>query len=126
MTRPLSDDLRRRVIAAVDGGLSCRTAAKRFRIAASTAIKWVDRHRRLGHVRPCPLGGDRRSHRLEAYAEEILSLIDARPDITLEEMAAHLDEAHGVVVSQSTIWRLLDRRGMTFKKNRPRIRAAAG
>jgi len=87
MTRPLSDDLRRRVIAAVDGGLSCRAAAKRFGMAASTAIKWVDRHRRLGHARPRPLGGDRRSHRIEAYAEEILSLIEATPDLTLEEMA---------------------------------------
>jgi transposase len=124
MTRPLSEDLRRRVIAAVNGGLSCRTAARRFGIAASTAIKWMDRYRRLGHARPGTLGGDRRSHRIEAYAEEILALIAERHDITLEEMAMHLEEAHGVVVSQSSIWRLLDRRGMTFKKNRPRIRAA--
>ena len=41
MTQPLSDDLRRRVVAAVDGGMSRRAAAKRFGIAVSTAIKWV-------------------------------------------------------------------------------------
>ena len=38
MTRPLSDDLRRRVVRAVDDGMSRRGAAKRF---GSTAIKWV-------------------------------------------------------------------------------------
>ncbi len=125
MVRPLSDDLRRRVIAAVEGGQSCRAAADRFGIAASTAINWVDRYRRLGHAKALPLGGDRRSHRIEAYAGEILSLIEARPDITLEEMAEHLEETHDAVFSLSTIWRLLDRRGMTFKKNRSRVRAAA-
>ena len=41
MTRPLSDDLRRRVVRAVDNGMSRRGAAKRFGIAPSTAIKWV-------------------------------------------------------------------------------------
>ena len=41
MTRPLSYDLRPRVVTAVDGGMSRRGAAKRFGIAPSTAIKWV-------------------------------------------------------------------------------------
>ena len=126
MTRPLSNDLRQRVIRAVEGGLSCRRAASRFGIAPSTAIKWMERYRRLGHAEPQPLGGDRRSHRIEAYADELLSLIDARPDITLEEMAAHLEETHGAAFSLSTVWRLIGRRGISFKKNRPRIRTAAG
>jgi len=56
MTRPLSHDLRQRVSRAVEGGLSCRTAVDRFGIAPSTAIKWMDRFRRLGHTAPRPLG----------------------------------------------------------------------
>ena len=44
---------------------------------------------------------------------------------TLAEIAAHLDERHGFRTAPSTIWRLLDRRGLTFKKNRARQRAAA-
>ena len=76
-------------------------------------------------MRPRPRGGDHRSQRIEVHAEEILALIEETPDITLAEMAEHLDEAHGLVVAQSTIWRLLDRRGMTFKKKRARQRAAA-
>ncbi len=36
------------------------------------------------------------------------------------------DVATAMGVSASTVWRLLDRRGMTFKKNRARQRTAAG
>lgn len=126
MTRPLSNDIRGRLVSAVAGGMTRRSAAKRFGVAASTAIKWVDQWRRTGDVGPRRQGGDRRSHRLEAHAEEILELIDETPDITLSELAEHLDEGHGLRAAQSTIWRLLDRHGMTFKKNRARQRTAAG
>ncbi len=78
-----------------------------------------------GHVRPHPQGGDMRSCRIEAHAEEILALVDGTPDITLSEIALHLDATHGLKVAQSTVWRLLDRHAMTFKKNRPRQRTTA-
>ena len=125
MTRPLSIDLRERLISAVEGGMSRRSAAERFGIAASTAIKWVDQWRRTGHVWPRSQGGDNRSHRIEAHAEEILALVEETPDITLAEIAEQLNEAHGLKVAQSTVWRLLDRHGMTVKKNRARRRTAA-
>jgi transposase len=125
MTKSLSKDIRERVVSAVEGGMTRRSAAKRFGIAPSTAIKWVDRWRRTGDIGPRPRGGDHRSHRIEAHAEEILAVIVGTPDTTLAELAEHLEETHGVVVAQSTIWRLLDRRGMTFKKNRARERATA-
>jgi transposase len=126
MTRALSIDLRERLISAVEGGQSRRAAAERFGVAASTAIKWVDRWRRTGHVRPRPQGGDKRSQPIEAHAREILALVGERPDISLAEIAVYLDEMHGLRVALSTVWRLLDRHGMTFKKNRARQRAAAG
>ena len=125
MTRPLSTDIRSRLVLAVEGGMTRRSAAKRFGIAASTAIKWVERWRGSGSVEPRPQGGDRRSHRLEAHAEEILELIAVRPDITLAEISEHLVQVHGVKTAPSSVWRLLDRHGMTFKKNRARQRAAA-
>ena len=125
MTKPLSNDIRERLVSAVDGGLSRRSAAKRFGVAASTAIHWVDRWRRTGDVRPRPQGGDNRSQRIEAHAEEILALVEETPDITLAEIAAYLYDAHGLGVAQSTVWRLLDRHAMTFKKNRARQRTAA-
>ena len=124
MSKPLSKDLRERLVSAVDGGQSRRAAARRFGVAVSTAIEWVDRWRREGLLEAKPLGGDRHSQRMEAHAEEILGLVDETPDITLAEIAGHLEETHGLRVSQSTVWRLLDRHGMSFKKNRARKRTA--
>ena len=89
----------------------------------SFATKWTRRWRDTGSVAPRPQGGDKRSGRIEAYAGEILSLIEARRDITLAEIAAHLEERHGERFAPSTVWRFLDRHDQTFKKNRARQRA---
>lgn len=116
MTRPLSNDLRQRVIAAVDGGMSRRAAAERFGIAPSTAVRWAQQWRETASVEPRPRGGDHRSHRIEAHAEEILGLVDDRPDMTLAEIAARLEGAHGLRVALSTVWRFFERHGITLKK----------
>ncbi len=116
MTKPLSNDLRARLISAVEAGQSRRAAAVRFGVAASTAVKWVERWRREGRMEAKAYGGDRHSHRMEAHAEEVLALIAETPDITLSELSGHLEQAHGLRVALSTVWRLLDRHGMTFKK----------
>lgn len=124
MTRPLSNDLRKRLVDAVDGGLSCRAAAERFGVAPSTAVKWVARWLMTGSFTPQPQGGDKRSHRIEAHAPAILMLVEETPDMTLAEIAAWLEATHGLRVSTGTVWRLLDRHGITFKKNRTRRRTA--
>jgi transposase len=122
MTKPLSDDLRVRLIDAVAKGMSCRAAARRFGVAASTAVKLIRRWREAGTRKPRPQGGDRRSERIESHAAEVLGLIARTPDITLAEIAAHLEKEHGERFAPSTIWRLLDRHEQTFKKNRARQR----
>ena len=96
--------------------MSRRGAARRFGIAPSTAIKWVSAWRRTGSCRPRAQGGDRRSRRIEAHAEVVLALVDETPDVTLAEIATHLEDEHGVRVSQSAVWRFFHRRGITFKK----------
>ena len=116
MTQPLSNDSRCRVVVAVDGGMSRRGAAKRFGIAPSTAIKWVGAWRRTGSYRARAQGGDNRSHRIEARATVVLALVEETPDMTLAEIACHLQSEHGVRVSHSTVWRFFHRRGITFKK----------
>jgi transposase len=126
MTKPLSNDLRSRTVRAVSGGMSCRAAADRFGLAASTVVKWMRRWRETGSCTPRPQGGDKRSGRIEAHCDEILSLIAAKVDITLAEIAEHLERQHGERFAQSTIWRCLDRHAQTFKKNRARQRAGAG
>src|SRR5271165_4293629 len=109
MSKPLSPDLRDRLIRAVEQGMSCRSAADRFSIAASTAIKLVQSWRKTGTSAPRSQGGDRRSGPIEAHADEILSLVAAQVDITLAEIAAHLERAHGNRFAPSVVWRCLDR-----------------
>ncbi|NKJ02371.1 helix-turn-helix domain-containing protein [Novosphingobium sp. SG707] len=116
MTKSISEDLRSRVIAAVDGGLSRRAAAERFGIAVASAVRWVREWQETGSTRAKPQGGDMRSRRIEAYYDFILGAIEAQVDITLVELAELLRSEHGVVFAPSTIWRFLDRHSMTVKK----------
>ena len=125
MTKPISEDLRSRLIAAVDGGLSRRAAARRFGVAAASAVRWVREWRETGATRAKPQGGDKRSQRIEAYRDIILRAIDSQVDITLVELAELLRSEHDVAFAPSTIWRFLDRHSMTFKKNGARQRAGA-
>lgn len=60
MTGPLSNDLRERVVAAVLSGESCRSAAARFGVAVSSAVKWTQRYRSSGSVAPDKVGGHRK------------------------------------------------------------------
>jgi transposase len=92
MARSLSVDLRRRIVGAIEGGSSCRAAAQRFGVSASSAIRWRAQERREGDIRPRLQGGDRHSQRIEAHAELILSAVAARSDITLSELREQLRE----------------------------------
>ncbi len=125
MAKPISEDLRSRLIGAVDGGMSRRAAAERFGVAAASAVRWVQAWRATGETRAKPQGGDKRSHRIEAYRDVILAAIDAQVDITLVELADMLQREHGASFAPSTVWRFLDRHAMTVKKNRARQRAGA-
>jgi len=126
MTKPLSVDLRRRIIRAVEEeGMSRRSAAVRFGVAPSTAVELVRQWKATGNCEARRQGGDRRSIRIEAHSAQILALVEARPDITLEEIADHLLEAHGERFVPSVVWRFFDRRAITFKKNSARQRAGA-
>lgn len=123
MAKPLSEDLRVRVIQAVDGGLSRRAAAERFGISPSSAVRFVREWRESGATRAKGPGGDQRSHRIEAHRDCILNAIDSKPDLTLVEIAGILKSERGALFAPSSIWRFLDRHAMTFKKNRARSRA---
>ena len=56
MVRPLSNDLRKRAVAAVAKGESCRSVALRFGVAVSSVVKWSQRYRATGSVAPGKMG----------------------------------------------------------------------
>ena len=118
MGRALSVDLRERVIAAIDGGLSCRAAAVRFGVSAASAIRWRQLMLRTGKVSPRRPGGDSRSGVIEAHHAFIRTLIETNSDLTLDEIRDALS-ARGASVSVAAVWRFFDRHNITRKK-RPR------
>jgi transposase len=113
-------DLRKRVIAAIDEGMSCRAAAVAFRVSAATAISWHKRHRETGNVAPQASGGDMRSRRVEARRDDILAIWEARKDITLDELRDAL-AGDGFKVSRAGLHRFFVRHAITRKK-RPATR----
>ncbi len=115
MGKPLSMDLRSRALGAVDEGMSCRSAATRFGVSASTVIRWHDQRRSTGGYAAKPQGGDTRSRRIEAHRDTVLALHGARRDITLDELRRELGRA-GVVVAISTLHRFFSRHGISRKK----------
>jgi transposase len=122
MAQALSMDLRTRVVAAIGGGLSRRAAAERFGVSAATAIRWDQRRRMMGDVRPKAQGGDRRSARIEAHADLILAKYEESPDITFAEMQAFL-AARGLRFSTGALCRFCARHQLTRKKRRPTQRS---
>lgn len=115
MTAPLSQDLRERLVRAVEEGSSARAAAARFEVSASATIKLVRRVRETGSTRPAKIGGYRRPLLLgqETFLRELTS---ARKGITLAEIRDALVERGIEPGSLTTIWSTLRRLGLTHKK----------
>jgi transposase len=117
MTAPLSEDLRRRLVRAVEAGSSARAAAARFEVSASAAIKLVRRVRETGSTAPAKIGGYRQPL-LAGHAELLRELTTARKGITLAEIRDELVARGMEPISLTTIWSTLRRLGLSHKKSR--------
>lgn len=115
MPAPYSQDLRARVAATMAAGASARSAAGRFGVSASTAVRWAHRLRVEGHASARAMGGDRRS-RLLTHRAAVITLVAAKPDRTLSEIRAALAELHAITVGLTTLWRFLAGQKITRKK----------
>lgn len=122
MGKPYSEDLRLRVIEAVDEGASRREAAERFAVSASSAIRWLGRFALGGSIAAKPSGGS--TSPLEQHSDLLLALIRQQPDLTLDEVVAAMRAAH-IAGSRSAVARFYARRQISFKKKPARGRARA-
>jgi transposase len=111
MTAALSNDLRERVVAAVVAGESCRSAAARFGVAVSSAVKWSRRYRATGSVAPAKMGGYRKRV-LEPHRAFIVERIGREPHLTLHGLKDEL-AARGVPVSHYAVRLILRREGLS-------------
>lgn len=117
MAKPLSMDLRKRVVAAVEKeGLSRRQAAARFGAGYATAIAWLKRVRETGSVAPGQMGG----HRPKKIAGEHRDWLIQRcreQDFTLRGLVAEF-AARGLKVDYRSVWEFVHAENLTHKKRR--------
>jgi transposase len=119
-----SQDLRDRVIDAVEvDGMSCHSAAARFGVSVSSAIRWLQRYRKTGRRSPVGTGGHRPSA-LKPHRAFIEAALVDKPDTTLAALCHRLGEERGVRADTGMMSRFLRREGITLKKRRSRRRSA--
>lgn len=115
--RAISNDLRRRIIEAIQKNEETQPEiAERFSVALSTVEKLWHRFRATGSYEPKPHTGGR--VRLLKTDEELLrGAVSAQPDITLAELSANLAKRKNQPpVSLSTLSEELHRLGLPRKK----------
>ena len=115
MPKTLSTDLRERIVRHVSEGHSRRSAAAKFAISASSAVRIVARHEATGSVAP-KVGRVGRRSKLEAHRADLIRRIAEVPDITMPELAAEL-AAQGTRIDPSNLSRWFIRNGYRVKKN---------
>ena len=115
--QPYPHDMRRQVLAALDGGMAVREVADLFGVSISWIYKARARKRLTGETGP-RVPANRPAPKLAPYYEAIRGQVQARPDATLHELRRWLLEAHGVSISIAVLWTTLQRLGVSLKQGR--------
>jgi len=118
-----SQDLRDRVLRAVQRGESPTGIAKRLEVSRVWVYQVAQRHRQTGRNASLPVGGYRRSKVAHLQAT-IRGWLKAEPDLTLAELCERI-AGRGVQIKAAGLWYQLNKWGLSFKKNRARQRARA-
>jgi putative transposase len=114
MGRPYSMDLRDRVIWAVEReGLSRNEAARRFGVAISTAVNWLQRYHKTGSCKPGQIGGHVPRKLRGSHRDWLLER--TKTDFTLRGLVGEL-AARGMKVDYRTVWSFVHDEGLSFKK----------
>jgi transposase len=111
--RAFSNDLRERIVAAVErGGYTLRQLAALFAVDVSVIVRLRQRKRQTGSIEPKPHGGGRAPKLDEDAQQRLLQLVRQQPDATLAELRQQL----GIPCGLTTLHRALNRHGITRKK----------
>jgi transposase len=127
MPRPYSADLRERVLADCEAGLSRAAAARRYRVGERTVYRWLAEAHHEGRRAAKPHAGGPRP--VVAGTEDILHELATGPatrDATLAEQVELYKARTGRKLSPSTLCRAFQRQRLTRKKDSARGRAGSG
>ncbi|WP_252181166.1 IS630 family transposase, partial [Azospirillum sp. B4] len=115
MGRPYSMDLRQRVVDAVKlDGLSRHQAAKRFGVAVSTAIKWLEREAVTGSVAPGQMGGHKPKAISGEHRDWLLTRCASGP-FTLRGLVRELADRN-LKVDYRSVWEFVHAEKLSYKK----------
>lgn len=120
--RPLSQDLRQRIIAARERGDGTGEVCKRFGVSRKSVERFWNEHRRTGQCLPKKIGGYRRSS-LAPHDRRLQRWIEAQPDLSLAELQKRCQDQLEVSIGITALWHRLRHLGLSFKKNDARRRA---
>ena len=95
MTKPYSNDLRKRAVLAVVAGETTRVVAERFGVAVSSVVKWHQRYRATGSVAPGKIGGHRKSI-LEPHRNFIIDQMYTSSDASWSQRYAGRTGCEGI------------------------------
>ncbi len=114
MAKPYSEDLRTRVVVAIEDGATIPEAAEQCGVSISSVVRFLRLHRETGSVSAAQFGGYK-EFALAAHEELVRQLVAEQPDITLAELGARLAKEK-VTVGKSSISRFLHYLKLPFKK----------
>jgi transposase len=117
MGKPYSQDLRDRVMAAMDAGAGAYAIAPLFRVSVSYIYKALIRRRTTGETRARPFAGGPKP-KLAAHDEALRRRVASVPDATLAELQAWLLAERVVRVSIGCLWQRLRDLDLPLKKSR--------
>jgi transposase len=119
-----SQDLRERVLRAIERGDRPTNIAARFEVSREWVYQVKARFKKEGLRHSFQIGGHRKS-RLAPMEDQIRGWIKEEADITLSELVDRLSK-QGIEIKIPALWHQLDKWGLSFKKNSTRQRARAG
>ena len=114
--KPYSEDLRTRIVRAVEGGgISKSAAARLFGVSLSSVKRYLRIAQRGVSLAPKKGGG--RPPKIDQSAEKLLEedLKERPPAATVSERRRYLEHTTGKSLSDSTVKRLLKRLGFSRK-----------
>jgi transposase len=108
--KPYSVDLRQRIIDTyLEGGISQRELAKRFKVALSFVQKILKQYRETGNVAP-KVRIEQTPTKLNEHQLKVLEeIVEANNDATLAEIRILLEQQTGVLIGRSTVDRMLNK-----------------
>lgn len=112
-----SEDLRERIVRAVQGGMSRTEAARRFMVNERTVRRYLRRYETTGSIAPTAFRPGPPPAIGPAQEAALLTQLADAPDATLGEHCARWEREHGRAVGVSTMCRAQRRVGWTVKKS---------